>query len=102
MGLLAVFCTNSINIYAGINGIEVGQSIVISDSVLLHNVIVLGLVKRSDVYHNHVFSLSVMMPFLFVCLALFKFNKFPSSVFVGDTFCNFAGMTFAVVGILGH
>ena len=24
MGLLAVFCTNSINIYAGINGIEVG------------------------------------------------------------------------------
>jgi UDP-N-acetylglucosamine--dolichyl-phosphate N-acetylglucosaminephosphotransferase len=24
MGMLAVFCTNSINIYAGINGIEVG------------------------------------------------------------------------------
>jgi UDP-N-acetylglucosamine--dolichyl-phosphate N-acetylglucosaminephosphotransferase len=24
MGLLAVFCTNSINIYAGINGIEAG------------------------------------------------------------------------------
>lgn len=24
MGSLAVFCTNSINIYAGINGIEVG------------------------------------------------------------------------------
>ncbi|MGH0171365.1 UNVERIFIED_CONTAM: hypothetical protein FKN15_074426 [Acipenser sinensis] len=28
--------------------------------------------------------------------------KYPSSVFVGDTFCYFAGMTFAVVGILGH
>lgn len=24
MGMLAVFCTNSINIYAGINGIEAG------------------------------------------------------------------------------
>jgi UDP-N-acetylglucosamine--dolichyl-phosphate N-acetylglucosaminephosphotransferase len=24
MGMLSVFCTNSINIYAGINGIEVG------------------------------------------------------------------------------
>ena len=24
MGMLAVFCTNSINIYAGVNGLEVG------------------------------------------------------------------------------
>jgi len=29
-------------------------------------------------------------------------NRYPSRVFVGDTFCYFAGMTFAVVGILGH
>lgn len=28
--------------------------------------------------------------------------RYPSRVFVGDTFCYFAGMTFAVVGILGH
>nr|CAD7262371.1 unnamed protein product [Timema shepardi] len=28
--------------------------------------------------------------------------RYPSSVFVGDTFCYFSGMTFAVVGILGH
>lgn len=25
MGMLAVFCTNAINIYAGINGLEAGQ-----------------------------------------------------------------------------
>lgn len=31
-----------------------------------------------------------------------KHNAFPSKVFVGDTYCYFAGMTFAVVGILGH
>jgi UDP-N-acetylglucosamine--dolichyl-phosphate N-acetylglucosaminephosphotransferase len=29
-------------------------------------------------------------------------NRYPSRVFVGDTFCYFSGMTFAVVGILGH
>lgn len=30
------------------------------------------------------------------------FYRYPSRVFVGDTFCYFSGMTFAVVGILGH
>ena len=40
MGMLAVFCTNSINIYAGINGIEVGQSFIIGCAIFLHNVIV--------------------------------------------------------------
>jgi len=33
MLLLAVFCTNSINIHAGINGLEVGQTVVISAAV---------------------------------------------------------------------
>ena len=28
--------------------------------------------------------------------------RYPSKVFVGDTFCYFAGMTFAVVAILAH
>ena len=28
--------------------------------------------------------------------------RFPARAFVGDTFCYFAGMAFAVVGILGH
>jgi UDP-N-acetylglucosamine--dolichyl-phosphate N-acetylglucosaminephosphotransferase len=40
MGMLAVFCTNSINIYAGINGLEVGQSFVIGVFILIHNIIV--------------------------------------------------------------
>lgn len=39
MGSLAVFCTNAINIYAGINGLEVGQSIIIACSVIVFNVI---------------------------------------------------------------
>lgn len=32
---------------------------------------------------------------------LFNF-RYPADVFVGDTFCYFSGMTFAVVAILGH
>lgn len=39
MGMLAVFCTNAINIYAGINGLEAGQSIVIALSVIVFNLI---------------------------------------------------------------
>lgn len=30
------------------------------------------------------------------------YDRYPSSVFVGDTYTYFAGMTMAVVGILGH
>lgn len=44
----------------------------------------------------------LIIPFISCALPLFLYNKYPSRVFVGDTFCYFAGMTFAVVGILGH
>lgn len=40
MGMLTVFCTNSINIYAGVNGLECGQSLIIACSIMLHNLIV--------------------------------------------------------------
>lgn len=35
MGLLAVFCTNSINIHAGLNGLEIGQTVVTAAAVSL-------------------------------------------------------------------
>eukprot|EP00980_Cylindrotheca_fusiformis_P002251 scaffold517_cov119-Cylindrotheca_fusiformis.AAC.34 len=100
MGLLAVFCTNAINIYAGINGLEAGQSYVIGCAVLLHNL--LEIKANSLSQENHVFSAMIMMSFVGVTLALLGHNWYPANVFVGDTFCYFAGMTFAVVGILGH
>lgn len=99
MGMLAVFCTNAINILAGINGLEVGQALVIACSIVIFNCIELG---RDSTARTYQFSLYLIIPFLAVSLALWKFNRFPSKVFVGDTFCYFAGMTFAVVGILGH
>ncbi|KAF8561081.1 hypothetical protein P879_05646 [Paragonimus westermani] len=98
MGLMTVFCTNSINIYAGINGLEVGQTLIIACSVALFNIIEL----RGYLWRVHLFSLYFLIPFIAVCWALYKVNRFPASVFVGDTFCYFAGMTLAVVGILSH
>ncbi len=98
MGMLAVFCTNAVNIYAGINGLEVGQSFVIALSVLAFNL------KEMDglLGHHHRFSIYFLLPFLFTNLPLLYYNWYPSSVFVGDTFCYFGGMTLAVVAILGH
>jgi UDP-N-acetylglucosamine--dolichyl-phosphate N-acetylglucosaminephosphotransferase len=53
MGMLAVFCTNAINILSGVNGLEVGQSIIICISVLLHNFIELsGKVKNNFTYKS--------------------------------------------------
>uniref|UniRef100_A0A8C8YQD3 UDP-N-acetylglucosamine--dolichyl-phosphate N-acetylglucosaminephosphotransferase n=1 Tax=Prolemur simus TaxID=1328070 RepID=A0A8C8YQD3_PROSS len=98
MGLLAVFCTNAINILAGINGLEAGQSLVISASIIVFNLVEL----EGDYRDDHIFSLYFMIPFFFTTLGLLYHNWYPSRVFVGDTFCYFAGMTFAVVGILGH
>lgn len=108
MSNISIFCTNAINIYAGINGIEVGQSFIIGCFVLIHNVIEIVLNKdkegseAQETLLNHMYSLTIMLPFVACTLALVKYNSFPSQVFVGDTFCYAAGMTFAVVGILGH
>ena len=101
ISLLAIFCTNSINILAGINGLEVGQSLIIGATIILFNLIEIISHQQEKLFEN-VFSLSIIMPFFFCSLALFIFNKYPSQVFIGDTYCYFAGMTFACAGILGH
>ncbi|XP_034195495.2 alg7 dolichyl-phosphate N-acetylglucosaminephosphotransferase [Osmia lignaria lignaria] len=98
MGMLAVFCTNAINILAGINGLEVGQSLVIALSILVFNIIELS----GNLWKAHQFSLYFMFPYIATSLGLLKFNWYPAQVFVGDTFCYLSGMTFAVVGIIGH
>lgn len=102
MSMFVIWCPNSINIYAGINGLEVGQSFVIGSFILIHNIIEMKFHISDEIYGNHLFSMTLMIPFLMTSLALLKHNSYPSQVFVGDTFCYFAGMTFGVVGILGH
>ena len=89
MGMLAVFCTNAINIYAGINGLEAGQSYVIGSTVLVHNLVEIQ--AQSLGLENHLFSAMLMLSFVGVTLALLRHNWYPASVFVGDTYCYFAG-----------
>jgi UDP-N-acetylglucosamine--dolichyl-phosphate N-acetylglucosaminephosphotransferase len=104
MALLSIFSANSINILAGINGIEVGQSLVIALLIVFNDA--LYLLPTTPYPHpatdSHLFSLYLLLPFIGVSLALFMHNWFPARVFVGDTYCYFAGMVFAVDGILGH
>ena len=100
MCLLSIFCTNSINIYAGINGLEVGQSLIISLTIILYNLI--EIIIHDGQVEENLFSMSIMIPFFTCSLGLFMFNKYPSLCFIGDTYCYFAGMTFACAGIHGH
>jgi len=100
MGLLAVFCTNSINILAGINGLECGQSVVIACGILAFKLYELCYVSPNS--EAGMFVITLVLPFIASSLALLKHNWYPAAVFVGDTYCYFAGMSFAVMGILGH
>lgn len=72
MGMLAVFCTNAINILAGINGLEVGQSIIIAVSVIVFNVAEIWL--DSELKH-HYFSLYLLLPYLATTIALWNHNR---------------------------
>ncbi|GAA5908596.1 UDP-N-acetylglucosamine--dolichyl-phosphate N-acetylglucosaminephosphotransferase [Sporobolomyces salmoneus] len=138
MSLLSTFCTNSINILAGINGVEVSQALIISLSLILNDLLYLpfspslllsllpssllsnlpeAFVKQvesmgpwsfgfsngsSELEDRHLFSLYFMLPLVGVCFGLLKHNWYPSRAFIGDTFCYFSGMSFAVTSILSH
>ncbi|CAE6400808.1 unnamed protein product [Rhizoctonia solani] len=122
MALLSTFTTNSINILAGMNGIEAGQALVIAISVALNDLLYLpwsfrfkiGSLELGGVYgaglshgsetlvERHLLSLYFMLPLIGVCSGLLWHNWYPARVFPGDTFCYFTGMAFAVVGINGH
>lgn len=102
MACVAIFSPNSINILAGINGIEVAQSIVIALLLALNDCLYLLTPYPHPATDSHLFSLYFLLPFLGVSFALLCHNWYPARVFVGDTYCYFAGMVFVVVSILGH
>ncbi|PGH27978.1 hypothetical protein AJ80_00232 [Polytolypa hystricis UAMH7299] len=104
MAAFAIFCPNSINMLAGINGVEVSQSLVIAVLLLINDSLYLAPFTPypHPAMDSHLFSIYLLLPFIGVSLALWWHNWYPAKVFVGDTYCYFAGMVFAVVGILGH
>jgi UDP-N-acetylmuramyl pentapeptide phosphotransferase/UDP-N-acetylglucosamine-1-phosphate transferase len=116
MAALSIFAPNSINILAGVNGIEVGQAIIVAALLMINSSLylipfpgnpILGAAPPPrDFPHpatdSHLFTIYLLLPFIAVSIALYSQNRYPARVFVGDTYCYFAGMVFAVVGILGH
>jgi len=70
--------------------------------IMIHNIMQIGASTDPEQKQAHAFSIYLVQPLLATSLALLSFNWYPSSVFVGDTYTYFAGMTMAVVGILGH
>jgi UDP-N-acetylglucosamine--dolichyl-phosphate N-acetylglucosaminephosphotransferase len=102
MLFISVFSTNSINILAGINGLEVGQSLIIAVSVLIHSTAQLIMPVPETNPQNSLLAVYLILPFIATSSALLYYNWYPSRVFVGDTFTYFAGMTLSVAAILGH
>ncbi|GAB0086274.1 UDP-N-acetylglucosamine--dolichyl-phosphate N-acetylglucosaminephosphotransferase [Sergentomyia squamirostris] len=72
MGMLAVFCTNAINILAGINGLEVGQSLIIALSIVIFNGIEI-FNGRAESCHS--FSIYMLLPYIGTTYALWLHNK---------------------------
>lgn len=101
MAFMSLFCCNAINILAGINGLEVLQSIVVGIICLCNDTIYM-IWGSEEAKESHLLSMVMIIPFIGVSLAILKWNRWPAKVFVGDTYCYFAGMVFAVIGILSH
>lgn len=89
--MMTVYMANAINIYAGINLLEVGQSIVLGGAVLL-----LGILTQQ------LFSIFMMTPFLAASVALAYYNRHPAQVFVGNSYTYFSGMCIIVTSILSN
>ena len=116
MAALSIFAPNSINILAGINGIEVGQSLVIAALLILNSTLYLVPFPGNPILNEHAYTtmhshpatdshlltLYILLPFIAISLALYSHNRYPARVFVGDTYCYVSGMTFACVAILAH
>lgn len=89
MAALVIFCTNAINILAGVNGLEAGQTAVTAAAVAAHNLgsiaslaaaAVAGDASASASADGHLFSLFIMLPLLATSLGLLWHNWYPSDV----------------------
>lgn len=96
--LLGIYFTNTINIYAGINGLEVGQSIIAASGMLIY-FFVSSLFSSN--YSQYTYSTYLLVTFLGSSVALMRLNAYPARIFIGDTFCYFSGIILAIAAIWG-
>ena len=84
MVALTIFCANSINILAGVNGLEAGQTFVIACAMLTHNLLCIATTAAgSSVRDGHLFSAYLMLPLAACTMGLLVHNWYPSRIFVG-------------------
>lgn len=95
---LSIFCVNSINIYAGVSGLETGQSLIIGMTLMLEN---LMCIYRNENQYLNILSLILLGPFCMTSLALLIFNNPDKKTFVGDTYVYFAGCVIAYSALIG-
>lgn len=91
MIICSIFSTNAINIYSGINGLEVVQTLVVSWFLFCDHFI-----------NQDKLGMTVTLVLFCTSLPLYYYNKYPARVFVGDTFCYFSGMALSCVSVLCH
>ncbi|KAI8900773.1 glycosyl transferase family 4-domain-containing protein [Globomyces pollinis-pini] len=97
LSMIATFSTNSINILAGVNGVEGIQALIIAISLAMNSITIFFLnPARSDAMHT---SLYFLLPYIGCMFGYLRYNWYPAKVFGGDTICYFSGMVFAVIGI---
>ena len=77
-----MFATNAINILAGVNGLEAGQSLILSGSIAAFNVLQIAAQPDPDstASISHQFSLRLMLIFGCVSMGVLRFNWYPSKV----------------------
>lgn len=51
--------------------------------------------------NQYVYSTYLLVTFLGTAVALMRFNAYPALIFIGDTFCYFAGIILAIAAIWG-
>jgi UDP-N-acetylglucosamine--dolichyl-phosphate N-acetylglucosaminephosphotransferase len=76
----------------------VGQSIIAASGMLLY---FFASSFSSGSYAKYTYSTYLLVTFLGSSVALMKLNAYPARIFIGDTFCYFAGITLAIAAIWG-
>ncbi len=93
MMLIAAFAitcaANAANMLEGFNGLGTGLGIIMSITLIILSLI-----------HDRLDGIYLLVPLVGALTAFLWFNKYPASVFPGDTMMLFMGATIAIAGIL--
>ncbi|UVC49359.1 glycosyl transferase, family 4 protein [Theileria orientalis] len=106
--LMTVFCANSINIYAGINGLEIGQSLVMAFFITIYNSMDgrKGFSEKLPVpsWERRLYTYYFTLPFIAVNVSLLCFNWYPAKLFAGNVYTLFSdqGTFFSVITVIGE